>query len=459
MASAVPPSVFLGRRFRRQRRFLREAQWWPMERLRDYQLSRLQSICRLAYDRTAFYRRQFDSRGFDPRGLRDPEDLAGLPTIDAQTVRDHLEDMCAVPPDSWGVDYVSTGGTGGRPLRFYIGAERSATEYAHLVASWERIGFRLGTPLAVLRGRNVNSNGNGVRHEHDPLLRHHYYSNFHTSDSDLGAYVEHIRGLGPVFLHVYPSSVDALVRFVIRSGVEPPRNVRGIIAESEVVYPEQRWRVERVLGCRYFACYGHSEKLVAGCECEHSDNLHVWPTYGYFELLDEDGRRVTRPGQRGEIVGTGFINRVMPFIRYRTGDYATYLGEYCDRCGRQHPVITDVRGHRVQEMLIAADGSEISWTAVNLHDDTFDGVRRFQFYQDTPGRAVLRLVPVEGAAKPNLELIERRVARRLDGRLTVDLVLTDEIQLTQQGKMIYVDQRVPRNGAAGSTAELAEAFT
>ena len=166
----LPPSVFLGRRFRKYLGFVRDAQWWPADRVRALQLDQLKRICRLAYARTRFYRRLFDACGFDPRDLRAPEDISRLPTIDPQTVRLHLDEMCARSPRSWGVDYVSTGGTGGAPLHFFIGAERSAIEYAHLTAGWERAGYRLGTPMGVLRGRVVAENGDGVRHEFEPML-------------------------------------------------------------------------------------------------------------------------------------------------------------------------------------------------------------------------------------------------------------------------------------------------
>ena len=53
--------------------------------------------------------------------------------------------------------------------------------------------------------------------------------------------------------------------------------------------------IEEVFGVRMFSCYGHSEKLVLAAECEHSTDCHVWPTYGFFELIDEQGEVITTP--------------------------------------------------------------------------------------------------------------------------------------------------------------------
>jgi len=439
---AIPQETLLGPRFCKTTHWLALSERWPADRIRAYQLEQLRRICTLAYERAPFYRRWFERCGFRPDDLRRVEDLSALPRIDKSVVRENLNAMCTRSRSSWDVERMSTGGTGGQPLHFYIDADRSGTEYAYLVASWARAGFTLGTPLAVLRGRVVRPRRDGLRHEYDPILRHHHYSSFHMTDENMRRYLKQIATLGPCFLHVYPSAVATLARFMQRCDIRAPDNIRGIIAESEIVYPEQRRTVEEVFGCRYFSCYGHSEKLVLAAECERSTNYHVWPSYGYFELLDEDGRPVTSPGDRGEIVGTGFINTVVPFIRYRTGDYATYVGDRCEACGREHPIITEIRGHRTQEVLIAADGSEISWTAVNMHDDTFRNVQQFQFYQVAPGQATLRLLPAENFGGHDRRRITRNLQRKLDGRFTFTIELVAAIPLSPRGKAIYVDQRV-----------------
>lgn len=440
---AVPQQHLLGKNFRKHLNFVQQAQWWSADQAREYQLAELRRICSQAYEKTAYYRRTFSMVGFDPRDLRGLEDLRSVPTIDRSTLGAHLQEMCTTSPQAANVDYTATGGTSGMPLSFYIGANRSHVEYAYLAASWQRVGFKLGLPFAVFRGRTVSRGPSGLYHEYDPLLRYHCYSNFHMTDANMRRYMEHVRGIGPCFLHVYPSSVTTLARFLLRSGTEPPANIQGIIAESEIVYPDQRRLVETVFGRRLFSCYGLTEKVVAAAECEGSVNYHVWPTYGFFELLDDGGNPVSQQGQRGEIVGTGFINSVVPFIRYRTGDYATYIADSCLECGRAHLLIADIQGHRIQESLVTSDGTSITWTALNMHDDTFNNVQQFQFYQDTPGRAVLRIVPTRSYTDTDKQRIEHRLQQKFDQRLLLDFELVETIALSRSGKAIYVDQHIP----------------
>ena len=441
--SAIPQPFLLGKDFRNWFAFAESTRHWDADQFETYQVEQLRQVCRRAYALSPFYRDWFDRAGFDPEKLARLEDLHLLPTINRDVVAEHGERMCTVALGRPGVNHMSTGGTDGKPLEFYINADRSAIEYAYLIASWKRIAYEPGAATAVFRGRVVAPDLTGFRHEYDPLLRHHYYSTFHMNDENMRRYIEHVAALGPCFLHVYPSSVSALARFIERNDMPAPRNVRGVIAESEIVHPDQHEAVERVFGCRYFSCYGHSEKLVLAAACEHSDDYHVWPTYGCFELLDEHGRPVTTPGERGEIVGTGFINTVMPFIRYRTGDKATYVGDRCEACGRNHPLIRDIRGHRTQEMLVLSDETHLSWTALNMHDDTFRNVRQFQFFQERAGHAVLRIVPADAFRDADQSRILRQLEQKLDNRLNLTIKIVDSIRLTGRGKAIYVEQRIP----------------
>lgn len=438
----LPTPYIIGKKYRETMQFLDESQWWSSQQNLEYQLKELQRICILANKQTEYYRSVFSQFGFDPTRLTSKDYFEKLPFIDRETIRDNLDKMCTVSVKSPKVDYITTGGTTGAPLCFYTTSDRSQVEYAYLNSGWSRAGFYLGLPVGVFRGKIVKKNAHGIFHEFDPVFNNNYYSSFHLTDENMDKYLRHIATLGPCYLHVYPSSIYCLARFLRRTGSSSPANIKGIFAESEIVYQDQKEMVQELFGCRYFSSYGHTEKLVAAVECEHSSYYHVWPTYGYFELIDDKGKNITTPGKRGEIVGTGFINDVVPFIRYRTGDFATYVGPECSKCGRAHIVIKDVRGHRVQEELVAKDGSSISWTAVNMHDDTFDNVLRFQFYQDIPGVAELRVVPLPGFSKKDIERMQQNLGAKFVDRLIFNIKKVDDINLSPSGKSIFVDQNI-----------------
>ncbi len=439
----VPPAWLLGGSFRRNCRFLQEAQRWSREQARVYQLRRLREMLALAYEKTSFYRRTFDAAGFQPGDFKSLDDMARLPMISKQTVTESLAEMCTRDVNGPDVDFGSTGGTSGTPLQFYLDANRSSIEYAYLTTSWQRAGYRLGMPMAVLRGRMVKPDRSGFYHEYDPILRHHYYSNFHLSDANMQRYLEHLRTIGPCAFHAYPSSAHAFAKFILNAARPPLQNVKAVLLESENVYTDQVSDIENALGARCFSSYGHSEKLVLAAQCEHTRNYHIWPTYGYFELVDEEGKPIEQAGQEGEIAGTGFMNTIVPFIRYRTGDRAVYVGQRCEACGREHPIVASISGRWPQGGLVAADGSIVTLTTLNVHDDTFRKVREYQYHQTVPGRATLCVVPVGVLDEDEKQRIAASMNKRLQGQVVLSLEVRTELVKTARGKQPRVVQQCP----------------
>jgi phenylacetate-CoA ligase len=210
------------------------------------------------------------------------------------------------------------------------------------------------------------------------------------------------------------------------------------------VYDWQRAQIESALGARVFSWYGQSERVVLAGECEHDSALHIFPEYGYTELLDDDDNVITEPGVPGEVIGTAFPTRGFPLIRYRTNDAAVYADGFCEHCRRQYRRFTRIEG-RLQEFIVSAGGRPISMTAINMHSPVFDNVRQFRFYQDTPGKVALRIVPKDSyRPDSDAELIRTELAPKLgpDTELTA-IELVPEIPPAANGKFRFLDQRLP----------------
>jgi phenylacetate-CoA ligase len=451
--SLVPLPYLLGGDFRRWRQFALEADRWDGERLREYQLAELRRVLTLAYEKTEYYRQTFRSVGFQPGDLKSLEDLQRLPTIDKVSVRENWERMLTRPITDRSVDLVTTGGTSGEPMRFYMNSSRHAPEFGHLTSCWSRVGYQPGDVFAVLRGRVITKPTDGMYYQYDPLFRYHFYSTFHMSPDDLRKYLAHMNRVQPKFIHAYPSSLFALVEFAAAEGLTLPKSIRAALFESEALFPHQRELFRsKIPGVRIFSCYGHSEKLVMAAQCEKSDEYHVAPTYGFCEVLKEDGSPAAN-GEQGEITGTGFINEVMPLIRYRTKDGVTRGGNKCGACGREHLMLREIQGRWGQEFLVCRDGHTlISMTSLNLHDDTFDGIMRFQFQQSEPGKVLLKLVPAK-TAQLDAGKFQRHFKPKLAHGIDLDVQYVKEIPLTRVGKQPMIDQRCPMGNPNGRPVE------
>jgi phenylacetate-CoA ligase len=87
---------------------------------------------------------------------------------------------------------------------------------------------------------------------------------------------------------------------------------------------------------------------------------------------------------------------------------------------------------------------ELSWTSLSIEsgEEAFMHVRQLQFYQDTPGRAVLKIVPADSFNDKSRQQIHKYFKWKFEGAIDFSIELTDSIPLSPRGKAIYVDQRI-----------------
>jgi len=376
-----------GRVFWETYNFLQESQWWSREKLEEYQMQQLSKLLHHAYENVPYYRRTFDEWGIKPKDICNFDDMRKLPFLTKDIVRDNLEQLLARNYPRSKLRYVTTGGSLGTPLGFY--EEKGVSdlrEWAFMLMLWERVGFNIGARSVVLRGNVVRHAHKGKLWEYDPVSRSLILSSFHMNEDALREYVARIRQFAPAFIQAYPSAITILAEYMKTNRLEPFGSVKALLCGSENLYPWQRALLEEVFRCRVYSWYGHTEKAVLAGECEENSYYHIFPEYGFVEIIGKDGKPA-KPGELGEIVATGFNNYACPFIRYRTGDLAVVAADKRCSCGRNYQLIERIEG-REQEYLVAKDGSLVPLAPVlfSIHDPEWSRVKKVQFVQFEPGR-------------------------------------------------------------------------
>lgn len=109
--------------------------------------------------------------------------------------------------------------------------------------------------------------------------------------------------------------------------------MKCVLLSAEYVSPQSRAAIRGAWGCRVFEHYGMTE-MGLGCavSCGERSGCHIRESDLYLEIIDPQTGRVLPDGEEGEVVFTTLTRRGMPFIRYRTGDWSSFLTEPC-RCG------------------------------------------------------------------------------------------------------------------------------
>jgi phenylacetate-CoA ligase len=420
------------------KKFLAQAQYWPQEIIRNWQLEQLRKVVDLGLSKTDGYKELYKGVGLvSADDLRDLDDLQRLPFTSKQLFRDNLKAFTV--RDARG-RYVSTSGSTGIPFGFNEAARTARIEDAFIKTGWSWAGWKPGMPSAVLRGAFVGSKENVSNW--DPWNRELSLSSYFLTQDSLERYINEIESRRIRVLQAYPSSFNFLVDLMLerKLGGKFPFDI--VFLGSENVYP---WQMERFRSsfplCRFFSWYGHCEKAVLAPWCEASTQYHSWPFYGVTEVLNEDGANV-HDGAEGEIVGTSFNQELTPFIRYRTMDYAEMGPNRCQYCGRNFPILKRVIG-RLHEVILTKFGRRISMTAINMHDHIFDGLMQFQFLQEIPGQIIFKYVSKRSQlSSSEIEKIAVGLKFKLGEDMKLEIIQVAEIPRTRSGKYRFLDQRI-----------------
>jgi len=415
------------------RRFLQATESWDLARIRDHELSELRRVVAHAATRTEGYAALYAEHGVSP-DLRDLEDLRRLPTVSKADLRDDLERFTAAGVPA---EYVTTGGSSGIPFGFWRNPDAFAKELAAKAHMYSRIGWKEGDPQIVFRDLVVESEDRMVMVEDMCELR---CSSYHLTAELIESYRRRAWEYRPRWLKCYPSSGYLLAKQLQLSGAEfPPLD--GVLCASENLYDYQRELLAEVFKTRVYSHYGHYELCAIAGFCETEDTYHVLPQYGYAELI-RDGEPVVTPGESGEIVATSFLMTATPFVRYRTGDWATLAGNGCAACGRPHQVWSRIDG-REQEFAVTASRRLVSMTAINMHDDVFDGIVQFRFHQKEVGRIAFNFVPRPTFSTEHLTLMKQRLSRKFHDDMEIEMVAVDSIEPSLRGKHTFIKQELP----------------
>lgn len=88
--------------------------------LKEIQFKKYKRLVNHAWDTIPAYRRLWEDNGFDPSMFNSLDDVRRIPCIDKNFVRDYMEDMVSTGYDRSRLSLVTTGGTTGMPMKFYI---------------------------------------------------------------------------------------------------------------------------------------------------------------------------------------------------------------------------------------------------------------------------------------------------------------------------------------------------
>ncbi|MES2126783.1 MAG: hypothetical protein V4463_05885 [Pseudomonadota bacterium] len=429
--SWLPASVRHGRHYKH---YLREASCADPEQLAKISMDKLATTLRWAIETVPAYVRYRHLLGelADPRAV-----LQQLPLTSKADIKADIGAYLSRHTPERQRFATFTGGSTATPMMLYLHKGRSrAKEHAFVKQFEQRLTLGDGDVVLALRGRNVPTakRDGGALSMYEPIKRQLILSSDHLERGNMREYVAAMRQWKPRYINAFPSAVYPLARWFNEfPDPEVTGAIQGVMLYSENVYPDQRDLLRKVFNCPVLQHYGHTERVLMAASMPDDDRCFFWPQYGHLELVDERGQVITKAGVLGEIVGTGFDNEVMSFVRYRTGDMAVLgTGEHPLLPG--FPVVERIEG-RLQEFVVCGDGRLISICTLGAaHFSEIAEVDMIQYEQERIGHIVLKVVTPRRLTDGTRNRIEQAVASKTQGGCSAEVVEVAAIPRTTLGK-------------------------
>ena len=159
--------------------------------------------------------------------------------------------------------------------------------------------------------------------------------------------------------------------------------------------------------------YGQVEKVSFMYQSNDSELYHNDLTYSFTEF-----------DELNTIVGTSFMNYVMPFVRYKTNDVVTLNEDVKYDISR--PLIVSKIDGRVDDMVVSESGSKIP--SVNFYTvmSKIEEISMFQLYQKLNKSLYFKIVVKDNFNELILDKLRIEIIKRV-GNLPLEFEIVDEI--------------------------------
>lgn len=410
----IPFSKRYGKVFNETYNFLLESENWSEEKLREYQLEQFKKLIVHCYENVPYYTKIFADRGLTPKDFQQLSDITKLPFLTKDIIRENLNDLIAVNMKDQKSYEFKTSGSTGKKLIFYGTDDVYKKEAAFVLRSYEKHNANLYDEPSVWLRRYVPVDRNSDLWYYDFELKRLYMSAYHLNDETIHNYVNQINSKKYHTLVAYPSSIYVLACLCEQHNLKL-NHIQKIHVSSEMMLSEWRKKIIDVFGIVPVSHYGAIEKVCFMHQLEDSEKYYEVPQYGITEYIEEGEGTHT-------IVGTGFLNYYMPFLRYKTEDSVVLNSD-----AKGFDKVSSING-RTSDILIAEDGSQLP--GVNFYswiDKKVPGVSMFQIIQKNRKEVVFIFVGSSSYNEDTISQIQEGLQSRL-GNLNFKINKVREIK-------------------------------
>lgn len=295
------------------------------------------------------YRALFKKNGVSAADVKGLDDLAKLPTIDADDLREgYPEPLLCVPEQEVIRIHASSGTTGKRKILCYTAKDVDMFTL-QMARCYEMAGLTPKDKMQIAVGYGLWTAGAGFQmgSEKFGMLT------IPVGPGNLQIHLQLLQDMGATCFGATASMALLLAEEVERAGIRDKIKLRKIICGSETRSEKMRLAIESKLGLEgSYDIGGMTEMYGPGTsiDCDAHTGLHYWADMFIIEILDPETLKPVPEGQVGEMVVTTLCKEAVPLVRYRTHDLASLVPGKCP-CGLNMPRHSPILG-RSDDMII-----------------------------------------------------------------------------------------------------------
>lgn len=424
LVSVFPASLKYGRQYTKKQSSLNKYVFDPRSAFAD-QTESLSNALENAR-RTTFWSKLLPASSTDPHVA-----LSMLPILDRRVLSERYQEMTSVKQSN--LELMSTSGSGGEPVNFFLSRSRRSVEWAYVTHAWRQTGYSTSDWRVVFRGfPPLNDIGVGVQF----ALREVRVTAMRTSEETYTAVAKEMVDKNIRFIHGYPSAISLFASWLAEKDPILARSVQGVFPVSEKLDPERFTNIQTAFPlARVVAFYGLSEKSAfAVCEDPLRGIYSFSPTYGLVEILDAAGNRV-KPGQVGRVVTTRLEYPGSSLLRYDTGDVARLLSDQDSSTGDLLRV-SDISPRRSVSYVLSRNGEEVATSpGLQAGSELFQGkIAEYQILQKRPGNVEFIYRTIKPLSEDFNEVLTSELQEKLGSAFFVSAREVADIPYGRNGK-------------------------
>ncbi len=382
---------------------------------------RVRKLVKKAYE-IPFYKKRFDSVGIKPEDIKEAKDLAKLPLLTKDELREWMneEDKKGIYSD-WYHD--KTSGSTGNPLMLLI----SPKEKAYNMANWFRVmllcGYNpfFGKTMSPVSTHSQSGTQKTILQKFGILRREFLNNNLPESEI-----VEHINSYKPDFLYTNKSTLLKIALYVKNSGAELHKP-KWFCPTGEKLDENSKKLLREVFGENLIDSYGTTETGAVLTRFNDNESYITNTDSFAVNIYGDDGKL----SDEGKIVITPLYCTDLPIINYVIGDRVK--SENIDGTQR----ITEIQG-RMNDYFKHSDGSVTTYFEINKMLGEFDDVIQLRFIQKSFDSVTVQCVKnnENNTSKEEIErYLDTELNKRFKERINLSFEWMDSIPPDVNGKL------------------------